>query len=383
MKTKKWIALVLSALLLCGVAATAIAGTPAEDAHLSFREDGSFTILNFSDIQDDAVLSPLAKAFFRRAVKTVKPDLIVLTGDNIAGYSAKTKTLAFAAIRQYMDIFEQLRVPVAMVYGNHDDDDTKATKEDEMKIYAQYKVNLAYDEGDALYGCGTYNVPIYASANEDLVKFNLYMIDSGSYDLERGGYDYVHEDQIQWYKDTSARLAAENGGLVPSIAFQHIVVPEIYDALEKTDEVTNASRGGQYYTLPATAAEGSILGESPCPGTYNAGEFTAFKEGGDVLAVVCGHDHVNSFVIPYEGIDLINTPTCGFSSYGNSETRGARVIRLNENDPTSYETETILFTELMKDYAPAMFMAKLRDFFEKVGDFFENIGDSIKNLFQK
>ncbi|MCR5485733.1 MAG: InlB B-repeat-containing protein, partial [Clostridiales bacterium] len=65
---------------------------------------------------------------------------------------------------------------------------------------------------------------------------------------------------------------------------------------------------------------------------------------GDVLAIVSGHDHENSFIVPYRGIDLINTPTCGFSSYGGDSTRGARIIDLDEATGT-YSTHTILLSD--------------------------------------
>ena len=387
MKVKKLLAVLLAALLLTTVLTPAAFGkTRAEEANLTFHEDGSFRILNFSDIQDDAALSGLCKSFLRKSVKELKPDLIVLTGDNIGGYSTKTTVLSTIAIKQYMDIFETLGVPVAIVFGNHDDDDNnQMTKEDQMAFYETYKCNVSYDEGDAIDGVGTYNIPIYSSSGDGTVKFNIWMIDSGTYDEVNGGYDHVKQSQIDWYKETSARLAEENGGLVPSLAFQHIIVREIWDALEKTDEEHAAIRDGStYYKLPDTAAEGSILGECPCPGSINSGEFAAMKEGGDVLGIVSGHDHVNSFVIPYQGIDLINTPTCGFASYGNAETRGARVIDLNENDSWNYSTFVVRFEDLMADNVAVMVVYKLYNF---IMDLWENhlepIWDKITALFDK
>ena len=382
MKLKKILSVLLSVLLLAALLIPAVsAETRAEEARLHFREDGSFRILNFSDIQDDAVLSLYTKRFIERSVKTYQPDLIILTGDNIAGYSTKNKNGATRAIRQYMDIFEKLGVPVAIVFGNHDDQDTKMSKEEQMALYNTYSCSVSVDDGPEIDGCGTYNVPIYSSNGDGKVKFNIWMIDSGTYDEVNGGYDHVKDSQLDWYRETSARLAAENGGPVPSMAFQHIIVPEIYDALEETDDPEGAiAARGTYYKLPETAAEGSILGEGPCPGTVNNGEFQAFLDGGDVLACVFGHDHVNSFVIPYQGIDLINTPTCGFSSYGNAETRGMRVIDLNEEDNWTYETFVVRFEDLMeKD--PLMPFYQMREFFVRIGDWFERLFDRIKAAF--
>ena len=70
-----------------------------------------------------------------------------------------------------------------------------------------------------------------------------------------------------------------------------------------------------------------------------------FNERGDVLAVVCGHDHANSYDIPCGNIRLICTPTCGFQAHGAEKTRGARIIDLDLRDTSRFETTTILYTD--------------------------------------
>ena len=67
--------------------------------------------------------------------------------------------------------------------------------------------------------------------------------------------------------------------------------------------------------------EAGTLGEAPCPaGPERGGEFAAWKQGGDIVAGFFGHDHVNDFIIPYEGIDLINTNSTGFTSTAQART---------------------------------------------------------------
>ena len=326
----------------------AFAGTPAEDAHLRFDASGNFRILNFSDFQGGQELKGEAKSFIRRAVYYAMPDLIVLTGDNIYGWRTVGLEQVRTAIAQFMDIFEELGVPVAIVFGNHDDDKSSLTKEKQMEIYNSYSVSISYDEGSSMSGCGTYNIPIYGSTQTDKVKFNLWMLDSGSSSSHNlthyNEYDGVQTDQLNWYVSKSNALKTANGGNpVPSIAFQHIIVPEIYSALDVVPAGTPGARehDGQYYALPDTAAPGSILGEAPSPtvsGRY-CGEFSVMKSQGDVLAIVCGHDHRNMYEIPYQGINLICTPTAGFYNdydYASDPegvdplVRGARVFDLNE-----------------------------------------------------
>lgn len=356
----KKIAVVLLSLLMLAlvcVPAGAAAATPADSAHLHVKEDGSFRVLNFSDIQDDMLLSNLTARFIEHSIEQYKPDLIVLTGDNIAGYRCLTKSSSEKAIRAFMEVFERMGVPVALVFGNHDDEGQALSKAEQMKIYRDYSVTIAFDEAEYfdadLSGVGTYYVPVYESAASNKVKFVLWMFDSGSDDAveDADNYDHVHNDQISWFKTESARLNAAAGETVYGLAFQHIIVNEVYAAFAEASARESGAVPylGKWYKLPSNAISGSYLGEAPCPSYGNEGQFGAMKDSGSVLATVCGHDHANSFVIPYEGVDIVCTPTCGFCSYGDKATRGARVIDLNANKPAEYETFTFLFTDIEKD----------------------------------
>ena len=379
---KKTIAIVLSVLMLIGIMPMALAAdASAETAKLQFHEDGTFKILNISDIQDGADLLNITANFMRAAIEAEDPDLIILTGDNISGYRTLAANKTEKGIRAYMDIFEEYGIPVAIVFGNHDEYESGLTKEEQMAIYNEYSCSISVDDGEDIWGCGTYNVPIYASADDTKVAFNCWLFDTGDRD-ENGGYDHVKESQLDWYKKTSNALKEANGGeVVPSIAFQHIIVPEIYDALTVVPASTQGAvyKYGKAYVLPETAAEGSVLGESPCPSGINGGEFDAFLEQGDVLAIVSGHDHCNSFVIPYKGIDLVNTPTCGFRSYGINESRGIRVINLDESDLTTYETSVVSFDDYFADDFGQMFVYNFYGFVGKLYTFFYGLWTRIQS----
>ncbi len=340
---KKFISLMLS-IILCLTVCTVAVGAE-NDTTLKFGENGKFTILNLSDIQDRYPLLNITKDYINDLVDIVNPDLIVLTGDNINSGSA-TKTLAKNAINEFMSIFEKRGIPVAAIFGNHDDEGTLASKEYQMAIYETYNCFVGYDEGDSLPGCGTYNLPIMSS-DESKIVFNLWMTDSGTYAAENevGYYAATTKEQIEWYVEKSNELKMQNGGkVVPSINFQHIIVPEIYDALIKNDDGS--------YSLPENAT--GELNELPCPPEFTNGQFDAFVAQGDVLATISGHDHTNTFVVPYKGIDIINTPGVGFCSY-SSEVVGARVFVLDETTPEDYETYVLSYFDVYGDSKAALY----------------------------
>ncbi len=335
------------------------------DKMLKFREDGTFKILQLADIQDSLYLRPLTKTFIKDLLDKTQPDLVVLTGDNIGPYNAHFKWSNELLIKTFMSIFEKKGVKVAAVFGNHDAEN-KCNKDEQFELYKEYSCFIGEEtEGaKALSGCGTYNLPIMSSEDETKTVFNLWMFDSQEYNEENdlGGYGCVQKDQIEWYEKTEKALTEENGGdPIPSLAFQHIIIPEIWDVLLKTGEANEEGeiitttddyvkeysvvKGASVYTLPEEyRGEDVFLSETPCPPEYSNGQVQSMINNGNVLGIAVGHDHKNSFVIPYEGVDIIQTPTVGFGSYGDNN-RGARLITLNEKDLSDYETEVIFFRD--------------------------------------
>lgn len=359
---RKIISVVLCVVML---ALTLCSGASAEKdfSKLQFNNDGNFKIMQVADLQDNMNLNGAVKAFLEEAIINEQPDLVVLTGDNISGGSCESgiskaldKRNCEKAIDEYMSIFEEYEVPVAMVFGNHDDENM-LSKEELFDIYETYDCFIGVDEGEALYGCGTYNLPIYSSKNSYKMAYNLWMFDSNTYDEELGGYDYVHDDQVEWYINESNKLKEANGGeAVPSMVFQHIIIKEIFDLIDSSEDYIEGSelyKDGKYYAFKPGVLKAGHLKEYPCPGTRTSKQFPAIQAQGDVVAMFFGHDHNNTFEVDYNGIDLVATPGMTFHSYSN-EDRGFRIINLNEADTSTYETHTIQFDDYFGDSKIAM-----------------------------
>ena len=339
---KKIISVLLSAAMIFAFCAI---GVSAENTTaLKFDENGDFRILQVADIQDGPLLKTATSEFLKDVLDETDPDLVVLTGDNISGGGCWADGLAKIAIHRFMSIFEEYGVPVAAVFGNHDSEGA-ANKEEMMAMYEAYDCFVGC-EGEDLTGCGNYNLPIMSSDGSK-VAYNIWCIDSLTYNRhpeddtdvtyyenDLDGYACVHKDQIDWYVETSNELKEANGGKpVPSMMFQHIIVPEIKEVLVSTPNG---------YVLPE-GVDGELW-ESPCPPEYSNGQFDAIVNQGDVVAMFFGHDHKNNFVVPHKGVDLVNTPGVTFSSYGG-DNRGVRVIDINEDDTSTYETEVIKWRE--------------------------------------
>lgn len=357
---KKITALLLSVIMIfclafCAGAIFTKNDSTEKDRTLRFNDEGKFTILQIADIQDYLLFRDMTKQYIEYLLDTVKPDIVVLTGDNIGPNTCSTKLITKLTFDTFMNLFEKRGIKVASVFGNHDADRNALSKDEQLLLYDEYSCYIGGDEKE-LSGSGTYNLPVLSSKGDETV-FNLWFFDSGEGNDENdlGGYGCVHKDQIDWYIETEKALAEKNGGTpVPSMAFQHIIVPEVYEVLTEIENPEDeqykdkfvAERMEKFYIFPEEYQnEDTFFNETPCPPNYSNGQADAFVENGKVLGVVVGHDHKNSFVIPYKGLDIIQTPTSSFGSYGDFN-RGARVITLCENDLSKYETDVIF----MRDY---------------------------------
>ena len=336
---KKVISILLVVSMLFSLSVTSFAAGASDDV-LRFNKNGTFKILVLADVQDGYPMEDAMITFVNEALDYAKPDLVVFCGDNIMTNDVR-------AYEELLTPLVERNVPFSLVFGNHDPEVENFPLEEQLAEYQKYDGCLAFDADPALHGCANHNLTILASKGDD-VAFNLWFMDSGSSIHEGGewlGYDWVREDQLNWYKNTRDALTLENGGeVVPSIMFQHIIPKEaveelFYESPVSMGELTyNFNDGGVYSYIPKINEFDGHIFEKSCPGYGSDGQWDAMVEGGDVLAVVVGHDHVNSFVADINGIDLVQTPGATYHSYYNSMLQGARIIELDEGDLDSYYT---------------------------------------------
>lgn len=350
MKLKKLTAVILAAILMISV--LGICGFAEGTDSLKFN-NGEFKIMIFTDVHETVNSKGCATQIMREALDKCKPDLVVLLGDNSGGDTLAEHETVIERITAPM---RERNIPYAAIFGNHDDQVNGVTKEALLALYQKYDC-ISYDAIPELYGCGNFNLPIMSSDGSK-VKFNLWFIDSGTYNPDKtvGGYDYIREDQIAWYKETAAKLKEANGGeTVPALNFQHITVPEVYDVLypEFSLDLGKASskyNGKIYSLIPRFGGYTGFVFEPPQP-PYNDpnGQFAAWKEVGDIMASFSGHDHVNSFKANVDGIDIVGVPTVHNNRYSSDLNRGAGLVTIKEDATDTYEYELIRASDLALD----------------------------------
>lgn len=283
-------------------------------AELKYRPDGKFKIIQFADthyISGDSRSERSMKNVVEMLEKE-KPDFVIFTGDVIFGSPAE------ASAREMLQPLVDRGIPFAVALGNHDSD-FELSRTEIYKVFRSIPGNVNTADDLGLHGCSN---DILTLAGEDGVDRVFYLFDSGNRENLAGvsSWGYVHSDQIDWYKRASRYFTANNSGKpVPSIAFQHIPVPEYNQAMRDKGDKARFMTGN--------------LGEEPASPIFNSGQYLAMREMGDVQAMVTGHDHNNDFVLMWQGFFFIYGRYSGCDTvYNDLYPSGARVFEFTAGD---------------------------------------------------
>ncbi|KAI0532245.1 Metallo-dependent phosphatase-like protein [Xylaria digitata] len=296
---------------------------PHTSTPLRVGSDGKFKIVQISDthmvtgvgVCRDAidaygnflpptVADPLTVDFIREVLDIERPDLVILTGDQVHHDILDSQSAIFKVVAPLV----ARSIPFAAVFGNHDAEGTHAlNRASQMSLLKSLPFSLCQ--------AGPAEV-------EGVVK--------------DPDYEAIKQSQIDWFKSTSQTLRKahvhnpnrENSSHV-SLVFMHIPFPEYADSRLNIF-------GGQR--------------REPTEGpSFNSHFYDALVEEG-VVAVGCGHDHVNDFcgLLPGEGsgepredhqkLSRLGPWLCyggdsGFGGYGSyGENRYYRRMRVWEFD---------------------------------------------------
>lgn len=289
---------------------------------LSFK-DGKFKIVQFTDIHWDQKTTNCAKtvATIQSVLKAERPDVAMLTGDVV------TANPGIEGWKSVIGIFEEAQMPFTVMMGNHD---AEIVPKDEIYDLLRRSPYFIGEKGpDDIQGAGNYVVPVYSSDGKKTAAL-LYCLDSNDYPTlkDYGTYDWIHFNQIDWYRKQSMRYTSQNGGKpLPALAFFHIPLPE-YKEIVGTE------------TMLGQKEEGVA---SP---DINTGFFASLIEMGDVMCTFAGHDHANDYMGMLYNVGLAFGRVSGWDAYGDFE-RGGRVIELREG---KFEFDSWIRTPSGKDY---------------------------------
>lgn len=299
---------------------------------LKFKNE-VFKIMQIADVQDGTKISPDTINLINAALDKENPDLVVYSGDQIWGYTnfRGNKEKVEKALRDITAPVTERKIPFTICFGNHDRQ-VGLSNEEQFEIYKKIDGFIG-ENADGIDGCANHVIEI---KDDNEIKYLLYLIDSNT--SLSVGYDNVHENQINWYKEKRDEYEKINGKVIPSVVIQHIPVPEIFELINEVKKNTKGAvqgfrnHAGKWYALnKGKVNPDGFMKESPADPMENSGEFDAMTEKGDVKGIYFGHDHINSFNGKVKGVDLGYTQGAGFHVYGPGLDRGVRIINLHKD----------------------------------------------------
>jgi len=319
---------------------------------LTFNPAGTFKLTIFSDLhygenpwdewgpQQDVDSAQL----MRTVLADEKPDYVVLNGDLITGENTSREN-STSLIDEIVAPLNEAKIPFSSTHGNHDNQRNITHLEEiqrEQRISPLSYTRAAPPSIGGQGGQGTYWVPIYEEAADDVPVLILWFFDS------RGGWspgstsaplpDWVDASVAGWIQSETAAMEAAWDSVESkkrgALAFVHIP-PHTIESVQKKLNATrnpglNADTLGQGSTQ-ASDDPSSAGNDQPFWDALNANVK-------NLQAVISGHDHGNEWCArePSKDVIFCFNKHSGYGGYdGVGWGHGVRNIVFSSADPTS------------------------------------------------
>ena len=267
-------------------------------------------------------------------IANTHPDLVIVTGD--ISFPLGIMSMSFnnsAPVYQFAAFMRNLDIPWAFTYGNHDTESLASMNKTQLNEV--YK-SLSFKTSQKL--LYPYTQPQISGRNNQLIKLKnsdgslntgLFLIDSNAYTGEGiNVYDFIHDDQVDWYAFKVKEMNAEAGHTVNSLAFFHIPLQQYRTAYQlyeaKSDEV-------KYYF----GENNEKMLDKVCCSDYPSKFFDTALELGSTTGMFCGHDHYNNMSLEYKGIRLTYGMSIDYLAMpgieNDTEQRGAELITIHKD----------------------------------------------------
>lgn len=308
--------------------------TPADDVTVEKDADGFYTIITDRDLKivqlTDIHIGGgwMSKNSDRLAINAVasmiteeNPDLVIVTGDISfpSPFRASTFNNQYASTI-FAELMNHLGVYWTVTFGNHDAEGFNLYNREKMGDFYEdekWEKCLFLKGDESIDGVG--NSIIRVKNTDGVITQALFTIDSNDYPKKGGGYDNIHENQIEWYKTMCEKLNEENksSGNVNSLVFMHIPPVEYQTAWNEFEEngYKDTENVKYYY---------GTLGENVCCPATDDLFFETILEMNSTKGIFVGHDHVNTFSMDYMGIRLTYGMSIDYVAYGGIEKKGTQ-----------------------------------------------------------
>jgi hypothetical protein len=193
---------------------------------------------------------PRTMDFVSKILDEERPDLIVLSGDQVNGdtapdaqsvsTSSTCHTVAETedipqAIFKYAKLLIDRKIPYVSIFGNHDDEGLAMSRQSQMSLIETLPYSLSSAGPEDIDGVGNYFIEVLARGGSSHSALTIYLLDSHAYSPDERhfkGYDWIKQNQIDWFKQKAQSLKRkhkEYTHIHMDVAFIHIPIPEMRD----------------------------------------------------------------------------------------------------------------------------------------------------------
>ena len=305
---------------------------------LNKTPDRDFLVLNLSDPQlgdgEWDAGHPNRKILedtVTELVERVHPDLITVSGD--LAWAGDDR--AYDALADFLDTFG---VPWSPVWGNHDNQGGPEKVEAVVSRYLAHPLCL-YERGPAELGNGNYVIRIEEDGRPVTALLMLDSHDRAPYVNEAGAesneWAKLLPAQLDWYRAEIAALEAD--GCRDSAMILHIPIYAYREAFAAAfrsgvdpKSVLPEEADGDGCWNPGYEGSFGVRWEGICSYPADEGAFEVIRALGHTKHILAGHDHVNNFVIPWEGVTFIYSLKAGAGCYWDQRLNGGTVLSIGE-----------------------------------------------------
>lgn len=307
--------------------------------HLRKEKGKDFVILNLTDTQlsdkeweDGHKANAVLTYTVRSLVEKIKPDLITVTGDLAwAGHHHSYKMLA--------ELLDSFSIPWAPVWGNHDNQGGAEEIDWVVSEYEKYKF-FTYERGETSLGNGNYVIsieedgaPVEALIMMDTHDRLLFTLPSGE---EKKVWAKLTEEQLDWYSlqiDTLSELGCKESTLlthIPIFAYKEAFYAA-WKGVKPEKEVTHEESHDPELWNEGYKSSFGVKHEGV--GSYPAedGALDVILACGLTKNLICGHEHINNYVIEHKGIRFIYALKTGIGCYYEPALNGGTVLQVNSD----------------------------------------------------
>jgi len=319
------------------------------------NSERDFCLLNLTDPQlkieewdENNQTGKIFKKTVETLIERVSPDLITLSGD--LSYADD-----FSSYKKFADYFDAFKIPWTCCFGNHDNQDGDEPMQRVIDEYMKHE-HFVFERCESSLGNSNFVVLIEKNGKSAEGIFLMDTHDRVPYKKDDCGknqaWGYLIPEQLDWYKERVLEL--EKVGCNDTTLITHIPINAYLSAATaafKNPQPDKSVKLSDSYSSKMwnEGYEDSygVLHEPISAYPEDEGAFDLICKLGSTKNSLCGHNHVNNWVVKYKGVRFIFGTKTGCGSYWEPEINGGTVLKINEDGVLSVNHEYVDVSEFL------------------------------------